>query len=759
MVAFDHFDPFDHFDRFDSVSFVPAMRRLIPLMMLGLVLAMPGGAGAFDRPAPPKLIRLKVRPVVGLGRTQAPQTFEISLDCDVGKAYEGWLELKWYAGHALVHEFRSHEIALTSAGQRMRTTLPTIAVYSRSTNVTVYGRFLTERGAIDLGEVDTDLPLMTQRTAVVGAVQPQEFVKAKFERGISDSLGLEQFNPYADGQFDLLTYSTRATPEEMSMNAAGYAGFDLLVLEGDGFKRLRRGQMTAIGQWVMAGGSVVAAPSGELTAGHVEFLNRLTGLPATAGAEGTRAVYALDERGRLVVDEPSPAAGRKLARYYAGLGRAVIVHRPLNASVDFAAPEWREAVTFVGTVRDAKRETIARTGVWDLPAPPPHVPGAPSQFAPRRDDLARSIRRILMPERIVGMPFAVVAVILSLFLLAVAPGDYFLLGRFNCRKYTWWLFAVISATFTVCTVIVAEWYMGRNDYRTALVFVDICEEEGEEGRPIDAVARTSRFEMQFVSTQRMVEKPLRNCLYADLTDAADNLDSQPFQDRAFGLSEADELDKSRIVTDLPVYEGAMPGSFTVHQQLRQWSPRITRETTLSDDRSLLSETRIEWSALPVSGLQSPDGRQKLYDALLAREPEAQIMLLNRAWGYDPGHNAIPTDGGTTLEAPLTEWTDPSAQPWRLHSGPVLGGPAASPDSPIAALVLAAAARASIRAEEGLFKICSQVAPTGGQVLEDLALLDDSDPHQWLLIVAVRRDAGWLIFRKIFRGPPRSGGLR
>ncbi|MGE5194194.1 MAG: hypothetical protein ACM3U2_17005, partial [Deltaproteobacteria bacterium] len=369
------------------------MQRLILLATVGLVLAMPGRGGAIDRPVPPKPVRLKVRSIVGLGRTQAPQTVEISLDCDLGKSYEGRLELKWYAGHALVHEFHSHEMTLTAAGQQLRLTLPAIAVYSKSTNVTVYGHFLTERGVIDLGEVDTDLPLMTQRTLIVGTVQPQEFLRAQFERGLPEKLGLEQFNPYADTHYDLLTYSARVTPEELSMVAAGYAGFDLLVLEGDGFRRLRRGQLTAIGQWVCGGGSVVVAPAAELTANHVDFLNRLTGSMPAGDDEASHVVYALDERGRLVVEEESPAVGTKLARYYAGLGRAVVVHQPLDSSVDFATREWKETVAFLWKMRVSQVEAIARTGAWDLPAPPPRVPGAPSLFAPQRDDLARSIRQ------------------------------------------------------------------------------------------------------------------------------------------------------------------------------------------------------------------------------------------------------------------------------------------------------------------------------------------------------------------------------
>jgi hypothetical protein len=41
-----------------------------------------------------------------------------------------------------------------------------------------------------------------------------------------------------------------------------------------------------------------------------------------------------------------------------------------------------------------------------------------------------------------------------------------------------------------------------------------------------------------------------------------------------------------------------------------------------------------------------------------------------------------------------------------------------------------------------------VAPTGGPVLEDLSLLDIGDPRQWLVIVVVRRENSWVVYRQL-----------
>jgi hypothetical protein len=715
-----------------------------------MVLAgIPPVVRAADAPPPPRPIRLIVRPVVGLARSLAPQTFEIGLESTSGKYYEGRLELQWYVGRRLVHEFVSRDLAIPRGGQRMRLTVPPIVMYSDKTDVTVYGQFLTERETIDLGEVPSDVPAITKRTFVIANVQPQELLRPQFERGIPEYLGLEQFNPDPDMQLDMLTSPVRLTPEEMPTLAAGYAGFDLVFMEGNGFRKLNARQLAAIGHWVVAGGSVIVELAEGLDARHVEFLNRLGDAPGwgAAGPATAQPAYALNERGRVVVLGDSPAL-TEMARYRPGMGRAVVVHRPLDKDFDFRSREWRETVAFLWKIRATQVESIVRWGYWVYPTRPQRrSTGEPSAFAPQRDDLERSIRQLLMPERIEGVPFSVVAVILTLFLLAVAPGDYFLLGRFNCRKYTWWLFVLISGAFTLCTVKIAESYMGHNDYQTSLAFVDL-EQRTADQESATTAARTSRFEMLFVSTQRTIEKELHNCLYTDLTDSNAIPENLQFDGRKFGLTETEKLDlNARKTVDLPIYEGAMPAAFNIHQQLRQWSPRIARETTFSDGRSSVPDTGIHWAALPTASLNSVEGRRALYARVLAKEPDAQVLLLNGAWAYDPAHNEDAPASVAATGMILADIPVPGAGGARNFVGSpasVLLSPTAQATSPAVSLAI----RASVRPPAGLFAICSQVAPTGGQVLEDLSLLDASDPRQWLVIVVVRRENSWVVYRQL-----------
>ncbi len=289
------------------------------LTLVTLLLVSLGQVLAADRPLKP--LRFMITPVVGLGRSQAPQAFEIWLECNPNKLFEGRLELKSYIGTRLIHEYLSQELTVTEAGLRVRIMLPSVIRYSAKTTLLSYARFISERETIDLGEVDLAIPAIAKRNFVIANVQPEELLlpeprktlAAPFIKGIPENVGLEQFNPQLGLQSDMITYTARLAPEGMPVLAASYSSFDLLVLESAGFQKLRRGQLSAIADWVAAGGSVIVSSRAGLTANHVEFLNRLSGSSTSqdGGGRQAEAVYASDDQGRLVVNGLSRTAGQK----------------------------------------------------------------------------------------------------------------------------------------------------------------------------------------------------------------------------------------------------------------------------------------------------------------------------------------------------------------------------------------------------------------------------------------------------------------
>ncbi len=723
------------------------MRRLLLLSLIVLSATAPRLVAA---PADPKLLkplRFVVRPIIPKARSHAPQFFEISLGCDSDKYFEGRLELKWYLGNRLVHDYLSPELAVAAGGRKLRVAVPPIVMHSEKTTVTARARFITSREVLELTESTPSVPVDWRRSFVIVYVEPSEFDKSSIVRSLANELGLERLGPPAEQQFSLSSHVARLLPEELPAGSAGYSGFDVLIMDREAFLQVTEAQLTAIGDWVAGGGNVVVIPHGTLTAQHVEFLNRL------GGGQEAEGPYSRDERGHLVVGESALAAATRLAKFHAGAGRAVVVHGELDPESDFETPEWKAVIGFLWKVRAVQLNKIMQTGGWDFTPPPMDERYlTPRPFAPQADGLGESIRQFLMPERIEGVPLPVVAVILSLFLLAVAPGDYFLLGRLNCRKYTWWLFVLVTATCTFCTVKVAESYMGDVDYRTALTFVDL-ESARNDSSPVLRPARSSRFELLFVATQQAVETSLRNCLYVDLTEPGGPQEDVQYRRMRFSQYDDRELDEMQAADpDLPRFEGVMPTAFKVRQQLRQWSPRITRRTTFADGPADLPDSPITAKSLADADWTSKEGRQALFDAILQQEPAAQILLLNQNRAFRP---ALAEEGSANESA--------EKRPGAVsRKSPRAAGSAGSGDDfsnlQSQAPVLALAAKASVRPPVGLFAIVSQVSPTGGTNLEDLSLLDPSDPQQWLLIVAVRRNSDWFVFRKLLIHDVGTEGL-
>ena len=128
--------------------------------------------------------------------------------------------------------------------------------------------------------------------------------------------------------------------------------------------------------------------------------------------------------------------------------------------------------------------------------------------------------------------------------------------------------------------------------------------------------------------------------------------------------------------------------------------------------------------------------------MLEKEPAAQVHLLNAGRVFDHAH---PTDESTSGNADTGLEAVSREQP-AFNESPVA---AASPVVESASPVMALSRNLSVWPATGLFKIVSQISPTGGENLEDLALLDESDRQQWLLIVAIRRENTWIVYRKLF----------
>jgi hypothetical protein len=703
------------------------MRLAIALLLASQVVLFAGSISAAE--APP--LRLAIQSATGRPRSQAPLTVELTLTNQTETLIEGELELSIYAGRRLVQKLHSDPLALGGDAHRFRMMIPPIALHSDQTPVTAVSRFVGTRGIYKLEDNDLAVPPQWKRWFVLAISRPEEEIAYRDRYSIEAALSPERFNLLPGDLTDLMTSPAVISPAMLPATSAGYMSFDVVLAEGGGFTQLRDSQLSALAAWVEAGGSVVVRPTGVLKPGHLAFLNRL------ASAKSGKEVYVSDDRGRIA--PASAAISAPIARYYAGLGRGVVLHLPRDREEDFRSDEWVETAMFVWKIRADQQAAIRSTEKWNF-FPPPMAPDTFDRlrpFAPSVQEVESPLRVLLMPAKIQGLPFWVVVAILSVFLLLIAPGDYFLLGALRARRFTWFFLTATSLAFTMGTVRITERVMGTTDYRRGLVFADI----GSGGQPL----RTSRFELLFTATQKAIESRFQNELFVGIDDQH----SRPPSIRArggyysfTGLLDDDDAPRSGLTPDLPTYTGRLPADYGVRQQMRQWSPLVSRQTVCG---GTIAVPALNWDELGKLSWESTEGRGKLVETIRAVEPEAQILLFHGEKLHDPASNREVENALSAPYAPSQQITiyKPNGE---LGTASMRAYGSATPADPLLDLVK----RASVGPPEGLFKIVSQIAPTAGDSLEDLALVDPSDERQWLLVVIVARGDDRIVFRRLYR---------
>jgi hypothetical protein len=306
------------------------------------------------------------------------------------------------------------------------------------------------------------------------------------------------------------------------------------------------------------------------------------------------------------------------------------------------------------------------------------------------------------------VPLGAVATLLVTFLLVIAPGDYFVLGWLKLRRYTWLVFTAVSLGFTFWTVHLAGEYMGRVDYREGLVFIDV----GAGNRAV----RSSRYELQFTATQKTVPTELRSAIYVPLDRRVRSGRDRRFANpNTYIDPEEFEEDAPGSVHEPPVIEGRPPGVYTVHQRMRQWSPRLNRQTTFTPK---LEKLPFDFDSVDPAELTTAEGREALREDIEASMAGARVILRNGEQNHlDIAPQYDPATGGQKL--------------------------------PVDYEFVQLAQTLSVRPEQSYFQLVSQISPTGASNFEDLPLFDAGDPKQWLLIVMVTRGPDRLVYRRIY----------
>lgn len=675
------------------------MRMRLQLCLV-VVLALSAGT---NLEAQGKKPGLSLSTVYDSPRDHAPIQLDAKLTWPSPDLLEGRLQLEFYSGHRLMHTWISREVVLAAGDVTLPVMAPPALLPSDQESLSVRATFVTDHGTYDLEIHNEPYWADYKRALVIGIVHPEtaSLPPADYTTPFQDRFAwvepfrLDDALPHKDWSRHIFCRSSLLDPEVIPEEPLELTAFDLLIVTNTGLLDLNDNQLNALAAWAEAGGALCVA--GERTQSDTQrsFLRRI------ADSSPTSPLLDFDADGNI---RPLLEGQPRWLLASPGVGRTIVTFGP----VDVRTTEWRRDVLKLWRVRPQQITTIQSLGAWDFPVEYDYWLREPG-YQPLRPDSESDLmdlQRQLIPERVEGVPLPTVAILLAACLLAVAPGDYFLLGWLNRRRWTWVLFPAVAVGFSIFMVRLAQTHMGQADHCTTLTVVDLT----RDGR----AARTSRFELLFAASEKQIEDDLAQTLVVPL-ERRNRLASDP---NDYNRQTPGDYASAAPAALPGVATGRVPQSYTHIRSLHQWSPRLARYTSMCPDDNV-AVPNIDWSRLEAEPLTDADGRKTILKDIQTVSPGAQILLLHGKKRWQP--DAVPADSGDDGEA--------------------VNRP----------LPVALAEKISVRSPGGMFRIVSQISPNAAGTFEDLTLLDGSDPGQWLLLIVTVDDGGnFIIYRRLIR---------
>jgi hypothetical protein len=545
----------------------------------------------------------------------------------------------------------------------------------------------------------------------------------------------------------IIYFSCQWAAKDLPLDPLSFCAFDLVILSDGALARLSDDQMLGLLKWVRAGGSVCILPDAPMKPMHLGFLRTLF-----EGGSVSPADLTLDSDGRLQVvsDQNDPV----IMRHF-GLGRAVLLPVVDSLADRLSPQELGSTVAFLWKVR--RDQPVWDGNFWNKMSPLELLRqrgldafedergiyvtdsrfqyssvevingryyldtsrqmlksswGVDDRLSPRTEPLLAMAEQLLLPSDVEMVPTWVIGLILSGYVLTIGPVDYVVLGWLRMRKYTWILFPIVTAVFTVLTVMVANAYMGSEDTGGRLVITDLV----DDGIP----ARRTVLETLYYSAQADVRTEHTSELVVQAEDS--------FSAADWNNMYGELVDRE---PDTPLsYSGHFPQKYTTTQRVRQWSPVTIR--SLSLEPKDVKPPPIDWN--DVTLITTPDGHLRLRQTL-QQEASKSGTEYSAVVYHSSERTAIL---GSVLPSPLN---DPRYPEQPVYYSPV------SHDSVAQQLFSNLPTVAS--SNRDIFRLVSQLSPEGAGSLEDLTIVDPADPKQWALVIMQQDGDDYHVFRKLY----------
>lgn len=704
------------------------------LFLVGVIALSPGFVAAQSRAKAPPPLLIKCDRLYSV-RSEGPIAVLVTMTPTGSTLLEGRLEFKLWNGGQLLSTLVTDDEVINPPEKVVRYVLPTPELRGYAPLIELTVDFVTKQGRLKYDPFSIKVPLPNTRDLVIGFAIPEGVSLTKDVELLMEALKFETYCPILNDK-STSTILARVSPDQLPADPVSNCGFNMLFIAEDGFAAIKESQWAPILEWVEAGGSLCVLPQNNLAPHHVALLNKLL---AGKSPQGT---FLLGPNNELLLTNEKERQPTYLVRR--GLGAVAVVPLLSNENLKPNSKEWLRTVAHLWRFRRDQAASLENNRQWNQLVMKNQLQELQSQGQNYYYHTLRSqnqqlsyipintgdqLVNAIVPSNLHIIPLSLIAFVLFLYVLAIGPGDYFILGRLNLRKWTWVTFPVTTLLFAGGALWMAEWYMNTGDARRSAYIVDI----GIEGRP----ERVNQFEMLFNSRQKVTETPLSRSLFTSLDHQMYGTGSyQQYNQRQAGMG-------SGFVGPAELY-GRLPGHFVARQHTPKWVPQLNRIFSLNTDpfavkldwqrfqingtpewSSLLADS--SWKASIIDPIKAAFGKKPITISIYAGDKFNQIYGNQRMFTKEE----VRTENGTTVVV---------QQP-NIGRGPQQFNPNKFDFM----------ADISVLQDAGMFSVVTSLSPHGGRQLEDLSLLDPSDPQQWLLIVGVEDGENWIVYRKLFAG--------
>ena len=184
-----------------------------------------------------------------------------------------------------------------------------------------------------------------------------------------------------------------------------------------------------------------------------------------------------------------------------------------------------------------------------------------------------------------------IMLILICYVIVIGPGEYYVLGRFNLRRFTWITFPLISVGFAVIAFLISNFFMQTSHERKSLVIIDL----DSQGRPV----KENQIELIFTGSYQDVETPVKSGLLTSLNQLELGMGENYYR-YSRGTDAA--------LVGPPYYAGSIPTQYSVFQRMPQWTPQLNR---IVNNYPQSEQPSFNWASVDTKQLATIQGREQL----------------------------------------------------------------------------------------------------------------------------------------------------